>query len=191
MEFDLVRGDLLTVKVKTRGTLKTTPLDVTLDLVRPDGERLLSGRYPDDAKKMMIQSYEVPETGRYVLVVRRDWKSPGKKGTYKLVAKVKQAKEIKKAKGEWTGTEISFDACAGSTFKASLKGEGLEPGDVTLFGPEGPVPFEAKGKTGKVKIPKVTLDVGTGPYRIVFESSVTVTAKFVVKLPKIKGVVVE
>ncbi|MHC4471770.1 MAG: hypothetical protein ACYTDY_11995 [Planctomycetota bacterium] len=140
---------------------------------------------------MIIQNYEVLETGRYLLVLRRNWQSPATKGTYKLKAKVKQARENKKNKGEWSGFFIEFEACAGSVFKASLRGEGLAPEHVSLFGPDGPVPFEGKGKKDTVKIPSVTLEAGTGTYQIVFEQSRTVTAKWVVKLPKIKGVVKE
>ena len=76
-----------------------------------------------DAKKLSILAYEVPETGRYLLIVRRDFESDEDRGTYMLTAKVKQAKENKKRKGEWTGAEIVFDAVAGSTFKAKLAGE--------------------------------------------------------------------
>jgi len=75
-------------------------------------------------------------------------------------------------------------------FKVSLKGEGLEPGSVTLVGPDGLVAFEPKGKSGKVSF-KTVLMAGTGTYHIRFEAPLTVAAKWSVKLPKIKGTVGE
>jgi hypothetical protein len=191
LALDLVGGDILTVQVKGKALTKGVPLDLALDLVRPDGERLLLGRYPKDAKKVSIKGYEIPETGRYLLVVRREPTCDAEEGTYRLKAKVKQAKPNKKGKGEFTGTEILFDAVADSTLKAALKGEGLTPVRVTLVGPEGAVSFEAKGKNGKVAIKPVVLDAGTGTYAIRFDAVVTVSAKWSLKLPKIKGTVEE
>jgi hypothetical protein len=189
--FDLVAGDSFSVKLKAKSGVKKSSLALDLDLVRPDGTQLFEARFPADARKVSVVGFVVPETGRYLLVVRRNRDSESEKGSYKIKAKVKQAKENKKGKGEWTGSEITFQAVEGSTFKASLKAEGLALEDVTLVGPIGPVLFEPKGKTGKVGIPSVVLDAGSGTYAILFSSSVTVTAKWSVKLPKIKGVVPE
>jgi len=116
-----------------------------------------------------------------VLVLDLDVVSP------KLKVKVRQAKANKKGVVEVTGTEIQFDAVAGSKFKASLSGEGIDPAGVTLIGPDGPVPIEISGKPGKVKIKGVVLTAGTGTYVIRLATSATFSAKWSVKLPKIKG----
>jgi hypothetical protein len=164
---------------------------VESDLPRPDGERLFLGRWPADAKKMGINGYEVPETGRYLLVVRRSKESEAERGTYKLKAKVKQAKSNRKGKSELTGTEIIFDAVEGSTFKAVLKGDDLVTEGVTLVGPEGEVPIETKGKPGKVSIKAVALGAGTGTYAIRLAAEAIVSARWSLKLPKIRGTVGE
>ena len=80
---------------------------------------------------------------------------------------------------------------AGSRFKASLKGEGLTLDQVTLVGPDGEVAVENKGRNGKVTIRPVILDAGTGAYSILLALPITVTAKWSLKLPKIKGTVGE
>jgi hypothetical protein len=186
LALDLVKGDLLTVKIKAaRG------LALAMDLVGPDGTRLFLGRYPKDARKLCILGYELPATGRYLLVVRRERESEADRGAYKLKAKVKPARTSKRGKGEFTGTEIAFDAVAGSRFKASLKGDGLALDQVALFGPDGEVTLEKKGKPGKVAIKPVVLDAGTGTYAIRFTGPVTVSVKWSLKLPKIKGTVEE
>jgi len=187
---DLVAGDSLSVKVTTRASEDKTELSLDVDVVSPEGKRYLIGRYPEDAKSMGVTGWVVPETRRYLVVVRssRDNKQLG---TYKLKAKVKQAKANKKGIGDFTGTEITFDAVAGSKFKASLKGEGIEPAGVALIGPGGPVAIETSGKPGKVKIKRVVLNTGTGTYVIRLASPATVAAKWSVRLPKLKGTVVE
>jgi hypothetical protein len=187
LALDLVRGDVLTVKLKSKAAVKKTDLDLRLDLCRPDGERLISNQFPENAKKVSILGYVVPETGRFLLVVRRHWESEAERGTYKLSVKVKQAAENKKWKGDLTAAEIAFDAAHGSTFKAGLRGEGLTVEAVSLVGPEGPVDIEKKGKPGRVTIRPVVLDAGTGTYRIQFPSELTVSAKWKVKPPRSKG----
>jgi hypothetical protein len=191
LSLDLVKGDLLSVKIKAKASAKRKSLDLALDLIGPGGERLFLGRHPADARKLSILGYELPVTGRYLLVVRREKASEAERGTYKLKAKVKQAKSNKKGKGEFTGREILFDAVRGSTFKASVKGEGLTPDAVTLVGPEGEVAIERKGKPGRAAIKPVVLDAGTGTYAIRFDAQVTVVCKWSLKLPKIKGTIEE
>jgi hypothetical protein len=186
LALDLVKGDVLTVKIKA-----AKGLALAMDLVGPDGTRLFLGRYPKDAKKLCILGYELPATGRYLLVVRREGASEAERGAYKLRAKVKPVKSNKRGKGEFTGTEIPFDAVAGSRLKASLKGAGLMLDGVTLIGPEGEVAIETRGKAGRVSIKPVVLDAGTGTYAIRFASSITVSAKWSLKLPRIKGTVGE
>ena len=171
--------------------MKKKRFEPALDLCRPDGECLFKGRYPDDAKKVSIVSFEVPETGRYILIARKDFESDEDRGTYKLTARVKQAKANKKGKGEWTGAEIVFDAVAGSTFKAKLVGEGFALEGGTLVGPDGEVSIETKRRPGKVSIRPVALDAGTGTYAIRFASPLTATCKWSLRLPKIKGTVEE
>ena len=61
----------------------------------------------------------------------------------------------------------------------------------TVVGPEGEVLIEPEERKGKVTIPPVVLDAGTGPYAIRFAEAVTVSAKWSLKLPKIKGKILE
>jgi hypothetical protein len=187
----LVRGDTLSVKPKTKACEKKQDLVLDLDVVSPSGEEFLTGRYPEDAKKPGIAGWVVPETGRYLVVLRAARSNTASSGSYKLKVKVRQAKTNRKVRGEFTGTEIPFDAVSGSKLKASLKGDGIEPGDVTLEGPEGPVAIEAVGKSGKVKVKGVVLTGGTGTYTLRLANSANVAVKWSVKLPKVKGVVGE
>ena len=122
--------------------------------------------------------------------MRRDLGTGVTWGTYKLKAKAKQAKSNKKVKRIFTGEAITFDAVHGSTCKLSLKGEGIEPGNVTILGPDGPVAFAPKGKTGRVS-GRAVLDAGTGTYTVRLGTVATVTAKWSLNLPRIKGTVGE
>ena len=190
VELGLVAGDLLTVKIQGKALVKKATMALAMDLVRPDGTRLFEGRYPEDSEKLMVKGFAVPETGRYLLIIRTESRDGERTGTYKLTAKVKQAKENKKLKGSFTGSEIPFDATHGAKVKVVLKGDGVAPDNVTVEGPDGPVTVVAKGKPGSVKLTAV-VEAGTGTYRIRFAGSVTVSAKVTVKLPKIKGTVQE
>ena len=98
--------------------------------------------------------------------------------------KVKQAKDGKKGKGRHQGTDLHLDAANGSILKASFKGDGLDTGAVTVLGPSGPVPFEAKLKGSKLTILPTVLDAGTGRYTIRFASSVSADFKWSLKPPK-------
>ena len=82
-----------------------------------------------------------------------------------------------------TGTDVTFDASAGSLIKATVKGEGLTAADLTLVGPDGPVEFTAKEGKGSVKLQAV-LDKGTGTYRIVVGRALEVAWKWKLKLAK-------
>jgi hypothetical protein len=187
----LVKGDTLNVTPQTQAAGKKEILDLDLDVVSPAGERFLAGRYPDDSKGPGITGWVVPKTGRYMIVLRAARNSTADAGAYTLKVKVKQAKANKKFKADLTGTEIRFDAVAGSKFKASLKGEGIEPGDVSLVGPDGPVAVDVTGKPGKVKIKGVVLGAGTGTYVIHLANPADLSVKWSLKLPKIRGTVRE
>jgi len=187
----LVKGDTLTVKPQTKADDKKKVLSLDIDLVSPAGERFLTGGFPADSDKPGIGGWVVPKTSRYLVVLRVARDNSAASGTYKLKVKVKQAKTNRKVKGEFTGSEIPFDAVAGSKFKASLAGEGLELDGISLIGPDGPVAIDLSGKPGKVKIRGVVLTAGTGTYAIRLAGPATVTAKWSVKLPKIKGTVGE
>jgi hypothetical protein len=190
-ELGLIAGDVLSVKLKAKALAKKKTFLPALDLCRPDGECLVKGRYPDDATKVSIVSFAVPETGRYILIVRKDFESEEDRGSYKLTAKVKQAKENKRGADEFSGTEVPFEAVHGSAFKAKLMGEGIAPEGVTLHGPGGEVGIETKGKAGRVSIKASALDAGTGTYTIRLGSPATVSCKWSLKLPRVKGTVGE
>jgi len=190
VELGLVKGDVLTVKIKGSALTKGTSLALAMDLLRPDGEILVEGKYPEDQEKIQIKRFTVPETGRYLLILRSESGGGARTGTYKLTAKVKQAKANKKLAGSFTGSEIAFEATHGSKVKVTLKGEGINLDNVTIEGPDGPVTAVVKGKAGSVKLTAI-VDAGTGTYRIRFAGPVTVSAKVAVKLPKIKGTVQE
>jgi hypothetical protein len=181
---DLVEGDVLTVKLKARSGDRKKAFILDLDLVSFDGERLIEGRYPAEAKKVMIAGYVVEETGKYIVVVHRAKDCEAEKGSHGLSIKVKQDKANKKAKGALSGGEILIEAGQGSALKLSLKGEGLTAADVTIQGPTGPIAFEAKEKKGKVTILPTVLDAGTGTYTIRIAGPVEVGYKWSLKLPK-------
>jgi hypothetical protein len=191
LELNLVKGDVLSVKLKAKSSVKGDPLDMLLDLVDSDGTKVVKGKFPTSSQKVEIKSFPVKETGRYLLVALLNASTRSTKGTYKLAAKVKQAKENKKVKDETTGTEVAFDAVEGTILKGSLKGDGLTLAAVTLVGPDGPVAFTGKEGKGKVSIGSTVLDAGTGTYRFQFTSALTVGSSLKLKLPKIKGTVTE
>jgi hypothetical protein len=53
------------------------------------------------------------------------------------------------------------------------------------------VAIETRGKAGKVSIKSAALDAGTGTYVIRLASEATVSCRWSLKLPKIKGTVGE
>jgi hypothetical protein len=187
---DMAKGDILIVKVKAKSVAKGKSFVPAVDLVAPDAERLVEGRYPEDAKKVSIVGWVAQATGRYLVVLRRDKTSDTDRGTHGLMIKVKQAKENKKGKGTTTGQDIVFEAGEGCTLKALVKGDGLTSADITLTGPEGPVAFEVKEKKGKVKVLPTVLDQGTGTYRISVAKPIEISWKWLLKLPKkLKGMI--
>jgi len=175
---DLVRGDLLTVRLAAAGAAKKSVLPAVLDLAKPTGERVLTG-------VTGVASWGVPETGRYVLVVRQE--SGQGAGTYSLSVSVKQAKTNAGGKASVTTGEVSFEAAAGTALKASLNGAGLDPASVTIVGPDGAVTATVAGKPGSAKL-TATLNAGTGVYRIRFSAPGPVAVSFGSKLPKGKSV---
>ncbi len=184
----LVKGDMLTVKPKAKASEKGKVLLLALDLVGPGGDVLHTGRYPADAKKPMISRFTAPETGRYLVIVRRHRDSEADEGAVSVSIKVKQARTSKKGKGTST-RDIPINAAEGSTLKASLKGDGLLAEHVTLSGPGGPVPLKTKAKNGKVTILPTVLHAGTGVYVLHVSTPVQIAWKWSLKLPrKVKGV---
>jgi hypothetical protein len=184
VKLSMVEGDLLSATVNAKSSEKKKSLLLAIDLVRPDGTRILVDRYPADAKKPGIKAYPVTETGEYLLIVRRDPSSESSRGSFKLAVKVKQSKTNKKSKGEATGETLTFDAVDGATLKATIQGEGLAATGMTLTGPDGAVAFTTKEKNGKVTILPVVLDAGTGAYTIRLPAAMTVSFKWSLKLPK-------
>ncbi len=178
---DLVAGDVLSLKTKVATALLGAVPSVVFDLARPTGERLLTGT-------PSIAGFVAPATGRYYLIVRQDG-AAGAPCTYSLKSSVKQAKANASVKAVVTTGEIEFAAADGSSLKAGLKGEGLDPASVTVVGPDGEVAATVTGKPGSAKF-TVLLNQGTGIYRIRFDASGPVAASLGVKLPK-GSVVVE
>jgi hypothetical protein len=183
LSVDLVKADLLSVKVKAKPLTKGV-FSIALDLAAPGGQRFVLGRYPALARKAGIKRYPLPVTGRYHLIVRRGSGSTAERALIRLSLRVRQDKANRSARGEITGTEIAFTAAAGSVLKAVLKGEGIRAIDVALTGPDGAVDLDLEEKTGKVKILPSTLGAGTGTYTIRLARSMTVKYRWRVKLPK-------
>jgi hypothetical protein len=181
---DLVAGDMLTVKLKAKATEKKQTFLVATDLVGPAGDRLHEGRFPADAKKPGIAGYVAPETGRYLVVSRRDPASPADEASLSLGVKVKQDRANRKGSGTATNEDVTFDAAEGSLLKGKLAGPGLEAGQISLFGPDGDVVLELKGKTGKWSIPTTALTAGTGTYTLRIGAPDPVKWKWALKLPK-------
>ena len=80
----LSRDDVLKAKLAT----KVKNFDLALDLVRPDGTRIALDRYPADAKKPMISGFVAPETGEYLIVLRRAAPGQTTTGDYSLTVSI-------------------------------------------------------------------------------------------------------
>jgi hypothetical protein len=180
---DLVKGDALSVNVKGKSNVKGQDLLLAVDIVASDGRGLHLGRYPSDAKKVMIKGFVAPKTDRYYVLLRFDPQSVSTTASHSLSAKVKQSKASKKGAGKSAGEEIRFEAAHGALLKATLKGSGLTAAHVTLIGPDGPVTFTPKEGKGSVTI-LTELGAGTGAYTIRIDPAVDVAWKWKLKLPK-------
>jgi hypothetical protein len=192
LRIDLVEADILSVTLKAKSAEKKKKLALALDLVGPDGDFLVIGRYPADGRKVEIKGLEAPKTGSYLVVVRRDEESEAGLGTYTLRLQVKQAKTNKTRSGQTTETTIAFEAMNGSTLKGKLQGDGLTLSKLTLVGPEGGVDFVAREKKGRITLRPTVLTAGTGTYEFRLEGVSGVDYRLGVKLPKKpKGIVRE
>jgi subtilisin family serine protease len=181
---DVVKGDLLTVKVRGRSAEKRKILDVDLDLVGPWSGRILQGRYPADARKPGFKRFEMTVTGRYLVVVRRGPASDASAGTYRLRVAVKQSRESRSARGETTDGRIVFDAVQGAVLKGRLTAEGLSEGSVTLVGPAGPVELSLRETASGVVIRPTVLTTGTGTYELLPDTFRAVAYRLRLRPPK-------
>lgn len=179
----LLAGDLFSAKVKTKGE-GGADCGVEVDLLSPDGTRLVTGRYPAGLKAPGIAAFPVPATGEYSLVLRAVHGSATPEGTYALALSVKQAKENRGRAGTITGEPLLLDAISGSLLTASLKGDGLTAAQVTLSGPSGAIALPAGEGIGAVAIRSLALGKGTGTYRLEVSHPGPVTFKLALKLPK-------
>jgi len=177
---DLVRGDTLSVKLKGKPLNKGDLVETGLELVRPDGRRLIDDRYPRSRATVGIDRYYVPETGRYFLLIRRSAGAPTCRWTAKV--KVKQSKTTKKLAG--TAEVFRFDAANGSTLKGTVSADGLVAEDITIVGPEGAIPFTGAVKNGRAKFPRTLLTAGTGTYEIRLAGRGPATFKLTSTRPK-------
>jgi hypothetical protein len=178
---DVARGDALTFKLKVKPVGDDTVIEVALDLVTPDGTRLVEARLPDPTRKIKLSGFVAPASGRYYVVLHRTG-GTATAGTYKLKTKVSQAPENEKVKGVTVGSTVSVEAAAGSFLKATLKAPGITTDTVSLVGPEGIIPIEVVQKDDKVKIRSTELFVGTGTWTVVIEGTTAVTYKVGVEL---------
>jgi hypothetical protein len=177
---DIAAGDFLSLKLEA----KTTGGDVELavDLVAAGGVKLHTACLPDPTRKIKLSNYEIPASGRYYLIVYRTDESSAT-GSYKLKTKVTQTAGNAKLKTVVTDGLVRFEAAEGSVFKATIKGDGITAGAITLVGPEGAIPFEAKERSGKVKIGAMTLSAGTGTYELRVAGVDGATVKITITLP--------
>jgi hypothetical protein len=183
-ELTLVKGDILSIRVKAAAEEKGRVLPLVLDLARPEGERLIEEIFAPGCP-----TFVVPETGRYLLILREDGEGV-ERGAYSLSVSVKPSKTNSKGKGVVTTGEVAFEAAAGSLLKASLKGPGLDPGSVRVTGPDGAVDGAAAGKPGSAKL-ATTLDRGTGTYVLSFEAGGPVSVSWGTKRARASTLVEE
>jgi hypothetical protein len=176
---DLLAGDSLSIK--TKAGKGDPPLLLALDVVDPLGQAIVLGRHPPTSKKVEVKGLVAPETGRYLVILRRAEDDLAGSGTWALAGKIKTGKANKGGKGTVSGADVEFPAADGSLLKASLKGDGLTAAAMSIEGPGGEVPFTAKEKNGKVSILPVVLDAGTGTYRIRVPHDIAVAWKVSLK----------
>ena len=184
MVLNLVKGDSLSVSIKGIPTPKKQSFVLSVDLALPDGQRLVTDRFPTTSKKQGLKGFVAPETGSYVLVVRNADATGTSTGKYSLKVTVKHAKSNAAGKGTTEDGMFSFDAADGSKFSATLKGAGLDPATVTVEGPDGDVPVTATLKNGRITVKPATLTVGTGAYTAHFTSTGPVSFTWKAALPK-------
>jgi hypothetical protein len=185
---DLVKGDTLSVAVKAVPVPKKQSFVLSLDLSTADGQRVVTGRFPETARTHGIKGFVAPATGRYVLLVRNADTTGTSTGNYTLKIGVKHAKSNGTQKGIAPAGEFTLDAAQGSTFSATLRGEGLDPASVTVEGPNGAVPVTTRIKKGAVLVNPVKLEQGTGAYTVKFTAAgpVTFQWKSVLRKPNVK-----
>ncbi len=187
---DLVAGQTLSVKSKSRGFAKGADFNVALDLWSPSGQLLASGRYPVGAPRAGISGLPVGATGTYWLFARAEGSGAAVGGKYTLGLKVATPAGLLRRTGTavpGTGSEveIAWDAASGWGLTGTL---GVGPATPVTLESEGVAPWALPAlrpaPKGRSKIAAAIVLATTGAHRLVLDSSAPVTYDLRLSLPK-------
>jgi hypothetical protein len=168
---DLLGGDVVTVKMKTKSNVKGQVLPLVVNLLKPDGTMI--GVTPGVALTIAPDG-----AGRHLFELVQS--GPGKgPGSYGFTVGVKRPKKLVKYARTLSPNldgqvEFVFWGTEGTLFSAGLNGGGVLPQAVTVRGPEGAVPFFSEGTPGSVKLTSV-FEQRVGLYRFVVPANGPVT----------------
>lgn len=165
--FDAVAGTVLDLDVKAAAGIALALLDPGLDLVD------LAPLIKTKGKRTQVKKLPLLETGTYFLSLR-SVAAGASQYRLKLKGKTPREKLSLKSTRELNAPlqvfEQTFEAVAGSTLDATLKGKGVDPDLLELLDPEGqPVSLDAFLSPGlkTEKLRKLILPA-TGAYRLRF-----------------------
>ncbi len=180
---DLLRGDLLTLKVKAKGAARGADYTLELDVFDPSGARVVTGAWPPGASKPGLSKFPAGTTGRHWVVVRPAGADADAGGTYSLGVAPKQQKASLRPAGTTVDDPIPLEAVGGATLSGTLSGAPTFPAILTPPG-GGPTPFPVVGKGGKARLGPGLLDGPAGLWLLDVSDGGSVTYKLSVKGPR-------
>jgi hypothetical protein len=177
----LVAGDKLTLKFKTKTLVKKADARVEVDVYGPDHAALATGRYPATSKTVGVAKLAAPATGEYWIVVRAAGAAADTGVAYTMSVSNASAKGSRAKKGtanpdasSTPTASVLFDAVEGlkltGTLTVPLLDTTTEP---QLLAPDGssvPITF-VRGKKGLIKISASKLVGGAGTYQLTIPAS--------------------
>jgi hypothetical protein len=188
---DAVAGDLLTVKVKARPTVRGADFRADIDLFDPDDVKVVNRRYPADLARPGIVKFPIATTGTHWIVLRPEGDDAAAGGSYALSVKVVTAAANRRFRGaaEPTGEPSSatreFAAAESFTLRGTVRATTV--GELSLVTPDGdtiPLPSVLNAAGTRRKIVPLVLDGGTGTYTLVAPATGVVLFDLTLKPPK-------
>jgi len=177
VRIQLVAGDKLSLKFKSKTLVKKADAHVEVDVYGPNHAQLVTGHFPVKSKAIGVAAFPAPATGEYWIVLRSAGKAADTGVSYTMAVTNAAAKGSRTKKGiapvdadfEPPVASISFDAVDGlklaGTLTVTLADTSSTP---TLTTPGGATVAltVALGKNGSMKIAVPALAGGPGTYRL-------------------------
>ncbi len=184
----LLAGDVLTVRLRVRPGAKGADFRGALDLLDPEGNLLVGGRWPVGAPKPWISKFPAAVTGDHWILLRPQGADGAAGGTYALDVRVVVPKHLGKREGPAIPSgglaTFPFVAVEGSVLRGKVRGP--VTGDLLVRRPDGAtVPCPATtAADGSRRIPGFPLGGGTGAYSLLVPAAREVDVSLSIRPPR-------